>query len=81
MLDPLEVKDVKVLTVKELKQLGLKTRPKGRFRFLRLFLLLCVVLYAIVFFVGLWVSFEYLIEVVRGFFEDTQQYLRARSTS
>ncbi len=78
MSDPLEVKDVKVLTKKELHQLGLKGRPRKRFRLVGLFLLVCAALYIAVFFIGLWVSIDYIIGIVLGFFEDTQQYLRAR---
>ena len=67
MSDPLEIKDVKVLTQKELDQLGLKGRPRRHFRVMGLFLLACAVLYTTVFFVGLWVSVDYLIDVVRDF--------------
>jgi Flp pilus assembly protein TadB len=81
MSDPLEVKDVKVLTKKELEQLGLKGRPRKRFRLVGLFLLVCAALYIAVFFVGLWVSIDYLIGIVLGFFQDIQQYFRTISTS
>jgi|CXWL01.1.fsa_nt_gi hypothetical protein len=77
--DLLEIKDVKVLTSKELQQLGLKGCPRKRFRFLVRLGLVGAGLYCFVFFVGLWVSVDYLLDSARSFFEGTVEYLRIQS--